>query len=54
VKKNLSEGGWWRKHFPSVGARLQADKAVDRLDTSLPMTVFIDAWLAEYKRASGK
>jgi hypothetical protein len=48
------DDAWFAKHFPSAHARDVADKAVDALDPSLPMTAFLDAWLAAYLAAGGK
>lgn len=45
---------WMQSHFPTTHAREAADRAVDRLDPSLPMTAFLDAWVAAYIRAGGR
>lgn len=41
-------------NFPTSHARESADRAIDRLDPSLPMTAFLDAWVAAYIRAGGR
>jgi hypothetical protein len=45
---------WMAKHFPTVHARKKADEAMDALDVSLPMSAFLDAWIAAYFAAGGK
>ncbi len=52
-KKNRDDEEWWRKHFPTVSARAAADKAIDALSVDLPMSAYIDAWIAAYKAAGG-
>jgi LPS sulfotransferase NodH len=44
---------WFAKNFPTPHAREAADRAIDKLDPSLPMTAFIDAWIAAYLAAGG-
>lgn len=34
--------------FPNASARRAADKAIDALTVSLPMSAFLDAWEAAY------
>lgn len=34
--------------FPNARARKAADDAIDKLDVSLPMHVFLDTWEAAY------
>jgi hypothetical protein len=34
--------------FPNARARVAADAAIDKLDVSLPMHVFLDTWEAAY------
>jgi hypothetical protein len=48
------DAAWWAENFPTVRARAEADKAVDALDPKLPMTAFVDAWIAAYKAAGGQ
>ena len=45
----------WRveDRFPTRSARKFADEAIDELPESAPMSAFIDAWLAAYKKAGG-
>ena len=45
---------WMAKNFPSPQARKKADEAIDALDVALPMTTFLDAWIAAYLAAGGK
>jgi hypothetical protein len=45
---------WFAKNFPSAHARSDADKVIDKLDPNLPMTAFIDAWIAAYIAAGGR
>jgi len=40
--------------FPNARARKAADDAIDRLDISLPMHVYLDAWEASYYAVAGK
>jgi len=40
--------------FPTAHARAAADKAIDDIDPALPMTAFLDAWIAAYLAAGGK
>jgi hypothetical protein len=42
------------KNFWSPNARDKADQAVDKLDPQLPMTVFLDTWIAAYIAAGGQ
>ena len=48
------DDAWMSQNFPSPHAREAADKAIDKLDPSLPMTAFIDAWIAAYSAARGR
>jgi hypothetical protein len=43
-----------RKRYPTAAARFAADKAVDDLPETAPMTTHIDAWIAAYRKAGGK
>lgn len=54
-KKNRksTDDEWFRKNFPTQQARAKADEAIDLLDVAVPMHVFIDAWVAAYKKAGG-
>jgi hypothetical protein len=45
---------WFGKHFPNAAARKKADEAVDKLDSKLSMTEFLDAWIAAYVAAGGR
>jgi hypothetical protein len=49
----MDERRWWDRHFPNARARTAADEAIDALDPALPMTAFIDAWIAAYRAAGG-
>lgn len=42
-----------RERFPNAKARAAADKAVEDLPESAPMTAHIDCWIAAYKKAGG-
>lgn len=42
------------QRFPTARARDVADKAIDALPESAPMTEYIDTWLAAYREAGGK
>jgi hypothetical protein len=53
-KKKLKDEEWFAKHFPTAHARDAADKAVDALDPTSPMTTYIDVWIAAYIKAGGK
>ena len=44
---------FFRKRFPTKKARIAADKAVDALASSEPMTKFTDTWILAYRRAGG-
>jgi hypothetical protein len=48
------EAAWWAENFPTAHARAEADKAVDALNERLPMTAFIDTWIAAYRKAGGR
>lgn len=39
--------------WPTKAARDAADKAIDALSTERAMSVYIDTWIEEYKRAGG-
>ena len=52
--KKQDDAAWYREHFPTQAARDAADSAVDKLDVTLPMTEFLDTWLAAYVAAGGK
>ena len=41
------------QRFPTRTARELADKAIDALPESEPMTAYIDTWLATYRAAGG-
>ena len=43
-----------RRRFPTAHARAVADRAVDELPGSAPMTAHIDAWIAAYLAAGGR
>ena len=34
------DAAWWAENFPAAHARAAADKAIDMIDPSLPMTAF--------------
>jgi hypothetical protein len=51
--RRTPEAQWWTQHFPDAQARTAADQAIDALDTKLPMSAFIDAWIAAYVAAGG-
>lgn len=53
-KKSRKEDEWFSKHFPTPNARDAADHAIDKLDSKLPMTDFLDAWIAAYIAAGGR
>ncbi len=40
--------------FPNARARKAADDAIDKLDVSLPMHVYLDTWEAAYYAAAGQ
>lgn len=40
--------------FPNAAARRAADDAIDKLDVTLPMHVFLDAWEAAYFQIAKK
>ena len=42
-----------KARFPSARAREAADKAVDELPLTAPMTSYVDAWIAAYRKAGG-
>ena len=42
------------RNFPSQHARVLADRAIDQLDVTLPMTTYLDVWIAAYIAAGGK
>ena len=42
-----------KARFPTARARAAADKAVDELPLTAPMTKFVDVWLATYRAAGG-
>ena len=41
------------QRFPTRAARDAADRAIDALPESAPMTEYIDTWLAAYRAAGG-
>jgi len=45
---------WFQKNFPTSHARDIADKAIDKIDVTEPLHVFLDAWLAAYLAAGGR
>ena len=45
---------WWAKNFPTAHARTAADRAIDSLDPTLPMTTFLDEWVKAYAAAGGR
>ena len=53
-KKSRKDDEWFDKHFPTPNARNAADHAIDKLDPKLPMTDFLDAWIAAYIAAGGR
>jgi hypothetical protein len=52
--KREADKPWFDRHFPNARARREADKVVDQLEVSDPMSMYIDQWIAAYKRAGGK
>ncbi len=40
--------------FPNARARKAADDAIDKLDVSLPMHVYLDTWEATYFAVAGR
>lgn len=42
------------KRFPSFHARIAADRTVDTLPADAPMTLYVDTWIAAYRKAGGK
>ena len=52
--KKKDDAAWFAKHFPTTHARDAADRAVAALDAHLPMTTFLDVWIAAYIKAGGK
>lgn len=48
------EAAWWAENFPTAKARAAADVAIDAIDPKLPMTAFLDTWLAAYAAAGGR
>lgn len=53
-KSKLSAAAWMNRHFPNYKAREAADEAIDEISVDQPMHVFLDAWIAAYKKAGGK
>lgn len=39
--------------FPTAHAREAADKAIDALPATEPMTTYLDTWIAAYRAAGG-
>lgn len=54
MNQEEKDRGKLRKRFPTMHARVAADKAVDRLPVDAPMTVYVDTWILEYRRAGGR
>lgn len=48
------DDAWFAKHFPNAKAREAADKAIDKIDPTEPMTTYLDTWIAAYLAAGGK
>ena len=42
-----------KARFPTARARDAADKAVDELPLTAPMTAYVDRWLEVYREAGG-
>jgi hypothetical protein len=42
-----------KERFPTARAREAADRAVDELPVTEPMTRFVDVWLEAYRAAGG-
>lgn len=40
--------------YPTVQAREAADRVIEGMDPTLPMTAFIDAWIDVYLKAGGR
>jgi hypothetical protein len=53
-KKVKDDAAWWAANFPTAHARAAADKVIDELDPTLPMTTFLDTWIAAYVAAGGR
>ena len=49
-----TDAAWVAKNFPTARARDVADKAIDGLDPSEPMTKHLDVWIAAYIASGGK
>ena len=43
----------FEKRYPTKRAREAADAVIDAMPNDLPMTAFLDAWLAAYRAAGG-
>lgn len=43
-----------RKRFPTLRARLAADRVFDALPATATMQRGIDTWIAEYRKSGGK
>lgn len=52
--KQKKKKDWLEQKFPTARAREAADKAIEPLASSLPMTEFIDTWYIAYVAAGGK
>ena len=53
-KKPETASQWMGRMFPDSKARDAADRSVDELQTSEPMSLYLDTWIAAYIAAGGK
>lgn len=53
-KKHETASQWMARMFPDQKARDVADRSVDELPTSDPMSLYLDTWIASYLAAGGK
>lgn len=51
--KKKAEAEFWRINFPTQHARAAADESIDKLSPLSPMQVYVDYWIAAYKKAGG-
>ena len=42
-----------KERFPTARARDAADRAVDELPLTAPMTAFVDKWIEVYRKVGG-
>jgi hypothetical protein len=53
-KQKQRDVDWLQRHFPSPQARDVADKTMDDIPVTEPMSTYLDRWIQAYIKAGGR